>query len=207
MLFEGPKAEMEAQHKSIMNLAKKFGGMSGGPENGLRGYMLTFLITYMRDIACEYAIAAESFETSCSWQNVLPLCERVKKRIFSSAEELGYKDKTWCCFRVTQLYETGCAVYVYFSLFNKDTDADKIVHDYERVEDCARDEVMLAGGSISHHHGVGKIRKGFVHRTLPKMALEWQKSLKAGIDPQNIFAINNTVFKNDEEMANVMKKF
>jgi len=34
---------------------------------------------------------------------------------------------------------------------------------------------MLAGGSISHHHGVGKIRKGFIDRTIPQMAIEWQK--------------------------------
>jgi alkyldihydroxyacetonephosphate synthase len=33
-----------------MNLSKKFGGMAGGPENGLRGYLLTFLIAYSRDL-------------------------------------------------------------------------------------------------------------------------------------------------------------
>jgi len=52
-------------------------------------------------------------------------------------------------------------------------DGDKVVHYYEVVEDAARDEVMLAGGSISHHHGIGKIRKGFIDRTLPKMAIDW----------------------------------
>jgi hypothetical protein len=45
-------------------------------------------------------------------------------------------------------------------------DADKIIHAYELVEGAARDEVMLCGGSISHHHSIGKIRKGFMHRTL-----------------------------------------
>lgn len=52
-------------------------------------------------------------------------------------------------------------------------DKDKVVHSYETVEDAARDEVLLAGGCISHHHGVGKIRKGFMDRTLPPMAIEW----------------------------------
>jgi alkyldihydroxyacetonephosphate synthase len=52
-------------------------------------------------------------------------------------------------------------------------DDKNIVHNYEIVEDAARDEVMLAGGSISHHHGVGKIRKGFMDRTLPRMAIDW----------------------------------
>lgn len=81
----------------------------------------------------------------------------------------------WCSFRVTQIYETGAAIYVYFSMNHKGMDKKNIVTLYEDVEDAARDEVMLAGGSISHHHGVGKIRKKFIDRTLPRMAVDWQK--------------------------------
>lgn len=33
---------------------------------------------------------------------------------------------------------------------------------YEEIEDNARIEVMKNGGSISHHHGVGKLRKKFL---------------------------------------------
>jgi len=76
-------------------------------------------------------------------------------------------------FRVTQLYETGAAIYVYFTLYHKGMDNEKVVGYYSTVEDAARDEVMLAGGSISHHHGVGKIRKGFMHRTMAPVGLDW----------------------------------
>lgn len=208
LLFEGPKQEMEANHKLVMNLSKKFGGMSGGPENGLRGYLLTFLIAYSRDLACQYSVAAESFETSCSWQNVSSLCSRVKARIYDEAGKIGFaKEKVWVSIRVTQLYETGAAIYVYFSLYHQGIEADKVVHHYEVVEDAARDEVMLAGGSISHHHGVGKIRKGFIQRTLPQMAIDWQKNIKDAIDPNNVFAINNTIFRSEEEKKAVVKQF
>ena len=50
---------------------------------------------------------------------------------------------------------------------------DDLVEKYEAVEDAARDEVMLAGGSISHHHGVGKIRKKFYERMQTTNVLEW----------------------------------
>ena len=114
---------MEAKHKIVMNLAKKFNGMSGGPENGLRGYLLTFLIAYTRDLGMEYYVAAESFETSCSWQNVSSLCKRVTKRIKDEAAKVGFgSEKVWISFRVTQLYETGAAIYVYFSLMHKGFD-------------------------------------------------------------------------------------
>ena len=78
-------------------------------------------------------------------------------------------------------------------------DENKIVHQYEMVEDAARDEAMLAGGSISHHHGIGKIRKGFIQRTIPQMAIDWQKQIKDAVDPKNIFAINNTISRSEEE--------
>jgi alkyldihydroxyacetonephosphate synthase len=113
----------------------------------------------------------------------------------------------WISFRVTQLYETGAAIYVYFTLYHKDVAEENIVHYYEIVEDAARDEVMLSGGCISHHHGVGKIRKGFMERTLPKMAINWQKSIKDSIDPKNIFAINNTIPRSEEESKAVAKHF
>ena len=205
LLFEGDKEEMEAQHKKILAIAAKFGGMAAGAENGMKGYILTFLIAYIRDFASEHLIAAESFETSCPWSNVSSLCSRVRKRILDEASALGYKqEETWISFRVTQLYETGAAVYVYMTLKNMEgTDRAKMVSNYEKVEDAARDEVMLCGGCISHHHGVGKIRKGFIERTLPPMAIKLQQDIKNSLDPNNIFGINNTVYRTEEERLRV----
>ncbi len=74
---------------------------------------------------------------------------------------------------MTQIYETGAAVYVYFSLNHLGMEREGLVEKYEAVEDAARDEVMLAGGSISHHHGVGKIRKKFYERMQSPNVLDW----------------------------------
>lgn len=84
-------------------------------------------------------------------------------------------------------------------------DHDELVLTYERIEDAARDEVLNCGGCISHHHGVGKIRKRFMERTLPPMAIEWQKKIKDLVDPTNIFAVNNTVIRSEEEAKEVFK--
>lgn len=112
---------------------------------------------------------------------------------------LGYKKhEIWVSFRVTQLYETGACVYVYFTLAHKGN-RPNFVAEYGVVEDAARDEVMLAGGSISHHHGIGKLRKQFIPRTMPQMAINWQNDIKKTIDPDNIFGINNTFAKSVEE--------
>ena len=78
MLFEGDEVQMKQAHKAVLDLGKSFGGLVGGPENGMRGYLLTFLIAYTRDIAMHYHVLGESFETSCPWSNVSSLCTRVR---------------------------------------------------------------------------------------------------------------------------------
>lgn len=44
-----------------------FSGIPGGEDNGRRGYMLTYVIAYIRDLGMEYNVVAESFETSVPW--------------------------------------------------------------------------------------------------------------------------------------------
>jgi alkyldihydroxyacetonephosphate synthase len=182
--------------------------MAAGADNGMRGYLLTFLIAYVRDFACDHMITAESFETSVPWSNVSQLVRRVTKRIFDETAKHGFtKEQVWVSFRVTQLYETGAAIYVYMSLTHREQPREKIVAIYEEIEDHARDETLASGGCISHHHGVGKLRKGFIERTLPKMAIKFQQDVKTALDPQNIFGINNTVYRTEEEREEVLKKF
>ena len=96
-------------------------------------------------------------------------------------------------------------MYVYLGLNFRTFKGDKskLVELYEEIEDGARDEVMKCGGCISHHHGVGKIRKKFMDRVMPDMALEWNKKIKESVDPNNIFGINNTFIRSEEERKEI----
>lgn len=174
MLFEGDEKWCSQAHAEVIRIGKSFGGLVGGSENGQRGYLLTFLIAYSRDLALHHSVAAESFELSCPWSNVKDLCRAVDQRLYDEAAAQGIdKKRVWTSFRVTQIYETGAAVYVYMSFNFKGMDFGEVVDKYEAIEDAARDEVFNQGGCISHHHGVGKIRKKFMTRTVSPNAIEW----------------------------------
>lgn len=58
---------------------------------------------------------------------------------------------------------------------------------------------MKQGGCLSHHHGVGKIRKRFMNRVYPQAALDFMQEMKMSLDPKNIFAINNTIYRSEAE--------
>jgi len=99
------------------------------------------------------------------------------------------------------MYETGAAVYVYFG-YNyaySTIPKDKVVEAYEDIEHECRDEVLKQGGSLSHHHGIGKIRKRFMKRTIPPMAIDLIQSMKKELDPNNIFGVNNTIYREQNE--------
>ena len=148
-----------------------------------------------------YNIVAESFETSCPWSQVDALCTNVRESIFQAGESHGIKrDKMFVSFRVTQLYETGAAVYVYFSLpFDHLEEKAQIVDIYEDVENKSRDAVFANGGCISHHHGVGKLRKRFMKKMVSDLNTNMMAGIKEQLDPKNVFAVNNTVYRSQEE--------
>jgi len=189
LLFEGSEDLVAMQEKTVFGIARKYGGIKAGAENGLRGYFLTFTIAYIRDFAMNYAYIAESFETSVPWSNVLTLCKNVKERIENECKAKGVKIKPFTSFRLTQVYETGATIYVYFGFCYDGV--PNPVEAYSEIEDGARDEVMKCGGSISHHHGVGKLRKKFMPRSIGDNGVEMLKKIKHTFDPQNIFATGN----------------
>ena len=90
-------------------------------------------------------------------------------------------------------------MYVYFGFNYDGIPLDKVVDIYEEIENDCRDEIMKHGGSISHHHGVGKIRKRFMRRTMTDTGLEFMKDIKIALDPKNIFGVNNTIYRLEGE--------
>jgi alkyldihydroxyacetonephosphate synthase len=186
LVFEGSKEEVERQEKLVYELAKKHKGFKGGAENGKRGYLLTFGIAYIRDFVLQHNILGESFETSVPWSQAQELVDRVKRAIYEAHDERKLPGRPFVSCRVTQIYETGCCIYFYMAFYARGV-ADA-VGAYHEIESIARREVIAAGGSISHHHGVGKLRLPFVNDIMSPAMQTWRDQMKAALDPQGVFA-------------------
>ncbi len=120
------------------------------------------------------------------WSQAAALIERVKRRIQLAHDERNLPGRPFVSCRVTQLYETGCCVYFYMAFYSKGV-ADP-VGAYHAIEAEARKEVIAAGGSISHHHGVGKLRLPFVSDIMSPAMVTWRDQMKSALDPRGIFA-------------------
>ncbi|KAK5613836.1 hypothetical protein CRENBAI_015716 [Crenichthys baileyi] len=189
LLFEGDRERVLQHEKQVYDIAAKFGGLAAGEDNGQRGYMLTFVIAYLRDLGMDYYVIGESFETSVPWDRVLDICRNVKARIIRECKDRGVQFPPLSTCRVTQTYDAGACVYFYFA-FNYRGLSDP-VHVYEQVERAAREEILANGGSLSHHHGVGKLRKEWMRETVSNVGVGMLKSVKDYVDPNNIFGNRN----------------
>jgi alkyldihydroxyacetonephosphate synthase len=193
LVYEGTQEEVRVQQRRTQAIAKKYGGIAGGSENGKRGYALTFGIAYLRDWVMNHYLIAESFETSVPWRNVADLCEGVKQRLHEEHAKRGLPGKPYITCRITQLYESGVAVYFYFAFYFKGIDGDPS-EIYSEIERAARDEVLRRGGSLSHHHGIGKIRREFVPRIASAGTRAFASRVKRAVDPSNVFAAGNQLY-------------
>jgi len=52
---------------------------------------------------------------------------------------------------------------------------------------------LYPGGSLSHHHGVGKLRKKWMERTISATGIKVLKGVKQTLDPTNVFGSNNLI--------------
>lgn len=184
----------------MIKLASDFAGLSAGEENGRRGYMLTFVIAYIRDLALDYGVVAESFETSIGWDSCSLLCRNVKERVRREAKKYHLIKPILITCRVTQTYDAGACVYFYFAFnyqngFGPEATEKSPVTVYEAIEKSAREEILAMGGSISHHHGVGKIRKRWLQDTISPVGMTMLRALKSSVDPNNIFANGNLMIE------------
>lgn len=190
LCLEGDHHEVAHQEKQILRIASKYGGINGGSEAGKQGFLLTYVIAYLRDYAMSYYFLAESFETCVPWSKVNACVDSVKQRIREEGKRRGIVDpQPWVCARVSQSYSSGACCYFYFGfVFKGLKDPVKV---FSEIEDAAREEILIHGGALSHHHGVGKIRKRWMKEIWGEQAFNLIKQFKTQIDPSNLFGSNN----------------
>lgn len=189
VVFEGSAEQVQNEERGFYTLARQHQGIAAGAENGRRGYQLTFGIAYIRDFILKHYILAESFETSVPWSKAQAVIDAVHARVKSEHTRANLPGKPFLSSRVTQLYPTGVCIYFYLAYYFKGVSDPPGV--YSKLEHAAREAVLEAGGSLSHHHGVGKIRQDFMPQIHSPLTLQWVQSTKQLLDPQNIFGASN----------------
>jgi alkyldihydroxyacetonephosphate synthase len=192
VLMEGNLPEVKHQAKSIFALAGKYGGLNGGESNGRRAYAAIFAIAYLRDFVNRLHILGETFETSVPWDKIHQLTQAVEQELMAQAKTHEVPGKPYLAFRIPQTYHTGVCIYFTMGFYTKGLGDPSGI--YHQMEQRLRQVILDNGGSLSHHHGVGKIRKGFLPQIQSENSMNVIRKAKEALDPGNIFGTRNGVF-------------
>ena len=190
--MEGSVQEVTYQKKNLKILAKKYNPVFAGSNQGKSGYNLTLAIAYIRDFFMDQNIIGETLESAVPWSDVIKVSEAVTKKL----KELHKKHNLPGTFlfgsRLSKVYHSGACMYNTIAMsFKGIKDPEKV---FGEIEHELRKTIIENGGSISHHHGVGKLRKDFLPYMISEGSVELVKDLKKSQDPTNVFGVANNVF-------------
>ena len=120
------------------------------------------------------------------------MCKAVQEKLVEQCARHGVPGRPFLSYRVTQTYHTGVCVYFTMGLYGKGLEKpDKV---FSQIEHELRQVILDNGGSLSHHHGVGKIRQGFLPQVHTENSIKVLRQLKKAMDPKNIFGVGNGAF-------------
>ena len=190
--YEGSPEEVSEQKRIVGRLCSQHGGVSLGSKVGQAAYNMTFMIAYLRDFAMTYHFLAESFETFAPWSQIECIIRCTRARIRKEHQTRFLPGNPFVGCRVTQLYHEGVCLYFYFCMNFDNVDNASSV--FSEIEHAARLEILSNGGTLSHHHGVGKLRSSFLKEIDSASHQQVMQALKRGIDPENIFGARNGTF-------------
>jgi alkyldihydroxyacetonephosphate synthase len=192
VVMEGARSEVEHQRQVIMRVARRHQGVSGGATNGRRGYTLTFGIAYIRDFFNQLGVLGETFETSAPWDRIETIGQAVQAELEAQCRAAGVQGRPYLSYRVTQTYQTG--VCIYFTMGFSGKGLATPVETYHAIERRLRQVILDHGGSLSHHHGVGKVRQRFLPQVQSEASIAVFRQVKQALDPDNVFAAGNGIY-------------
>jgi alkyldihydroxyacetonephosphate synthase len=137
---------------------------------------------YVRDALIALGVLAETFETAITWERFGAFHERVT----AAAEEAllgqgGAGGRVFC--RFTHVYPDGPAPY--FTVLAPARRGEE-VEQWAAIKRAVSDAIIAEGGTITHHHAVGRDHRPWYDRQRPQPFAEALRAAKAALDPRGI---------------------
>lgn len=125
-------------------------------------------------------IIADTFETAVAWEQLPHLYTSVKEATERAVREATGQEGVVSC-RFTHVYPGGPAVYFTFSaLGNKSA----LIEQFSAIKIAASDALVKAGGTITHHHAVGRDHRRWYDQERPELFASALRSVKSALDPR-----------------------
>lgn len=177
MVHEGPKAKVELEVRECNSIVEKIGGEEA-PIAAVTEWLDHRNSVPSVESFLEQGTIVDTVEIAAGWDqigsifdNAVASLNEVENMLIASAHS-------------SHCYRTG--LNLYFSFAARPDDSDRMSDVYS---DCWRrimEATINGGGTISHHHGIGRVRKKWMSAGIGESSVDLLRCLKAAIDPENM---------------------
>jgi alkyldihydroxyacetonephosphate synthase len=158
-------------------------GGAGSGDDAVGSWREAFLrVPYLRDVFVAMGVISETFETAVTWERFPALHERVREAAEQALREVGATGGRVMC-RFTHVYPDGPAPY--FTVIARGRRGEEI-EQWTAVKQAVSDAILQTGGTITHHHAVGRDHRPWYDRQRPEPFALALRGAKAAVDPRGI---------------------
>jgi alkyldihydroxyacetonephosphate synthase len=189
--FESADHPMSVWLSRALELTRDHGGMvvSGPTEKddaGRSGEVGTWRqafvdAPYLQSALLSIGVISDTFETACTWTQFPELHARVVAAVERAlATECG--GGVVAC-RFTHVYPDGPAPY--YTFVGTARPGAELAQ-WETIKRAASEALAAAGGTITHHHAVGRLHRPWYDRERSELFATALASVKRSLDPANV---------------------
>lgn len=174
LVFEGNPKVAKLEFEGAKDICDKNGAEYLGPAPAQKWYQHRYAVSYKQSKVFYMGAFVDTIELATSWDRLAQLYDEVKAAISKYALVLAH---------FSHAYVDGCSIYFTFVTSGLSLDDRLKVH--KEIWKSAMQACLKVGATISHHHGVGLVRSGWMQDELPSSFVILD-IIKSGIDPNNI---------------------
>jgi alkyldihydroxyacetonephosphate synthase len=127
-------------------------------------------------------LVADTFETAITWDRWPSFDAAVREAVTSALRAVFGPTAELSC-RFTHVYPDGPApYYTWFGMGQQGSERSQ----WGEIKHAASEAVLAAGGTITHHHAVGRMHRPQYDRQRPELFAEALRAAKRTVDPGGI---------------------
>ncbi len=135
---------------------------------------------YVRDALLDAGALVETLETATFWSRLEGLYEAVALALRETLTALGSPPVVLC--HISHVYRSGASLYYTVGA----AQLEDPLAQWRAAHHAAGEAILAAGGTISHHHGVGRDHREHYAREVGPLGVEALRAAKAALDPAGI---------------------
>jgi alkyldihydroxyacetonephosphate synthase len=179
--FEGEDADVDRRRSHTRALLRSAGGLALGERPGNTWLRSRYSGPYLRDALLDRGVMVETLETAATWSRLGELYEAVGRALGESLSARGTPPLVMC--HVSHLYSSGASLYFTF-IAVQEQGAE--LEQWRTAKSAATDAIVGHGGTITHHHAVGRDHAAWMRAEIGELGIGVLRSAKERLDPRGI---------------------